>query len=506
MTILTLFMYVGLAALILTFIVAKTKNTPISFSDSFLQNFAGCLFVFSGFVKAVDPLGTAYKMEQYFVAFEHTANGSFLKFMAPLFPFLANYVVGFSVFMIVLEIVLGIMLIIGYKRKLSAWLFLIIMIFFTVLTGFTYLTGYVPTEANFFEFSKWTAFNTTQMRVQDCGCFGDFITLAPKISFIKDLILMIPAFWFLFRWRHLNELFSPIVRMAITSMSIIGFFLFSLSNFVWNEPVWDFRPFKTGVDIKSKLAEEQKALADVEIIAYKLRNRADKKEIDVPYQAYLDSFKTNPKFKETWETLDQIKSEPRIARTKISDFDVISLDGESVTESILNDSKYNLIILSPKVKYHVQSVEEERIDTIYKLDTTIYKLNNRDSLIVKRLATGTEKKMIKRNRYDWDPAFIALLKNEIIPLVDSVRSEMVMASTIFGGLGEEGIRSLRSEVGIDFPSYEADDLLIKTIMRSNPGLLLLKDGKIINKWHKNHLPTPAELKTKYLNETANKIY
>jgi uncharacterized membrane protein YphA (DoxX/SURF4 family) len=506
MTIITLFLYIGIVALILTALLAWVRKNEINYADSFLQNFAGSLFVFSGFVKAVDPLGTAYKMEQYFTAFEETCNGSFLKFMAPLFPVLSSYSVSFSVFMIVLEIVLGIMILIGYQRKLSAWLFLIIMIFFTILTGFTYLTGYVPSDANFFEFSKWTEYNKTQMRVTDCGCFGDFIKLEPKISFTKDLILMIPAIWFLIRWRKLHELFTPVIRKAITVLSTVGFLLFSLSNFVWNEPVWDFRPFGIGVNVKEKLEQEQKAMADVEIIAYKLRDRQTKKEIEVPYQAYLDSFKANPNFKNTWETLDQVKSEPKIARTKISDFDILAMDGQSVTDEFLDNDRYNLIILSPKVKYDVKSVEEERIDTIYKIDTTIIKLKMRDSMVITRSISGTEKKMIKKNKYEWDPEFMRILKEKMLPLIDSVKSEQIMASAIFGGLTEEGIFNLKLASGMQLLTYEADELLIKTIMRSNPGLLLMKKGKIIHKWHHKQLPDATEMRTKYLDETANKIY
>jgi uncharacterized membrane protein YphA (DoxX/SURF4 family) len=506
MTIVTLFIYIGIAAFILTGLIAWMKQNQINLVDSFIQNFAGSLFIFSGFVKAVDPLGTAYKMEQYFTAFQDTCKGSFLKFLAPIFPVLSNFKVSFSVFMIVLEIVLGIMLIIGYQRRISAWMFLIIMIFFTILTGFTFLTGYVPTDTNFFEFSKWTAFNKDQMRVTDCGCFGDFIKLVPKVSFVKDLILMVPAIWFLFRWRKLHELFSPTVRTSLTLISTMGFLLFSWSNFIWNEPVWDFRPFKIGVNIKTKLEEEQKAMAEVEIKAYRLRNKQDNKVIEIPYKAYLDSFKLNSNFKASWETLDQIKTEPRIPRTKISDFDILGMDGQSVTESLLSDPHYNLIILSPKVKYQVKLVEEERIDTIYKMDTAVFKLKNKDSVIIKRVASGTEKKLVKRNQYDWDPDFVSILKTKMLPLIDSVKAENVIGSAVFGGLTEEGINHLKITTGMSVVCYEADDLLLKTIMRSNPGLLLLKEGKIIHKWHYKHLPGANELRTKFLNEFANKIY
>lgn len=506
MTIITLFLYVGIAALILTLLVMRMKKEQFSFIDSFLQNFAGALFIFSGFVKAVDPMGTAFKMEQYFTAFEDTCSGSFLSPMAPLFPLLSQYALSFSVFMIVLEIVLGIMLILGYQRKLTVWLFFLIMIFFTVLTGFTYLTGYVPTDSNFFDFANWTEYNKNQMRVTDCGCFGDFIKLEPKISFYKDLILMIPAIWFLFRWRNSHQLFSPALRKYITLMSTLALLLFCFANFVWNEPMIDFRPFKSGVNIKEQLELEQKAMAEVEILAYRIKHKETGKEMEVPYASYLDSFKLYPNFKSRWETLDQIKSEPKIPRTKISDFDFLSLDGQSMTEFILNDSRYNFIILSPKVSYESVSVTEEVQDSLFVLDTLVINHGGIDSTLITKTFDTIQTRTIKRNSYTWDPEFISIVKDKILPLLDSVRADNVIASAVFGGLTEEGISDLRLQSGIDFPCYEADDLLLKTIMRSNPGLLLLKEGKVIHKWHHRQLPSIEDLRTKYLNALGNALY
>lgn len=505
MTLISLFIYVGIAALLLTLWIGRVYKNSISYPDSFLQNFAGALFVFSGFVKAVDPLGTAYKMEQYFTAFEDTCKGSFLKFLAPVFPWFSQHAISFSVFMIVLEIVLGIMLIIGYQKRLASWLFFAIMVFFTILTGFTYLTGYVPTDANFFEFSKWTEFNKNQMRVTDCGCFGDFIKLEPKISFIKDLILMIPAFWFIFRWKQCHEVFSPVIRSGITLVSTLALFLFCFSNYVWNEPIIDFRPFQNGVNIKTRLEAEQKAMAEVEILAYKIRSKIDKREMEVPAKDFLDSFKNNPNFKASWETLDQIKSEPKIQRTKISDFEIMYLDGNPATESFLNETKYNLVIISPKVKYSSVTIKEERLDSIYKMDTIRLKIKNKDSVRIERVFVGTESKTIKRNKYEWNEEYLKILKTKVLPLMDSVK-DLAMSSAVFGSLTEEGIVDLKRTAGIDFPCYEADDLLLKTIMRSNPGLLLMQNGQIIHKWHYKQLPDVTELKNRYLNGFGAKIY
>ncbi len=506
MTISTLFLYIGLTALLLTIILAKSTKLIIRFPDSFLQNFAGILFVFSGFVKAVDPMGTAFKMEQYFMAFEDTCKGSSLSFLTPVFPVLTNYSLTFSVFMIVLEIVLGIMLIIGYKRKISVWLFLIIMVFFTALTGFTYLTGYVPRDINFFEFSKWTAFNSTQMRVTDCGCFGDFIKLEPKVSFIKDLFLMIPAIYFIFRSNYLHQLFSPAIRMSLAGISTVALFLFCFSNYIWNEPVVDFRPFGIGVNIREQLAKEKEAEANVEILAFRLKHRIKQIESTLPYKVYLDSFKLYPDFKERWETLEQIKSEPKIKRTKISDFDLRSLEGESVTEELLNNKRSNLIILSPKVKYSTEKTDFIKTDSIFQLDTSYISLNGKDSMVIQKTLKETVSNTIKITKYHWDQKFLDIMKKKLIPLIDSLRGPDVMASFLVAGLTQEAIIDLRNECGIQFSSYEADDLLIKTIMRSNPGLLLLRDGQIIYKWHHKQLPGVEELRIKYLNPYADKIY
>ncbi|MCC6754140.1 MAG: DoxX family protein [Saprospiraceae bacterium] len=501
MTIVTLFLTVAALAAIITWFLSKKAAGGMAFADHFLQNFAGILFVISGFVKAVDPLGTAYKMEQYFTAFEDTCRGSMLKFMAPVFPVFSNHSIAFSVFMIVLEIVLGIMLIIGYRRQLSAWLFFIIMVFFTILTGFTFLTGYVPNDANFFEFSRWTAFNSNQMRVTDCGCFGDFIKLAPQTSFTKDLVLMIPAIWFLLRWRHLNQLFSPLLRRSLTAISTAGLLLFCFSNFVWNEPAIDFRPFKSGANIREQLEAERKAQAEVEILAYRVRNRLSGMELEVPYAAYLDSFKSNPQFKASWETLDQIKSTPSIPRTKISDFDLVSFEGESYAESLLADPNYSFLIVSPKLSYSAVSETMLVRDSIKIADTVT---TDEGPLVVSR--DTIVERQIKRNKYTWDPEYLNILKSKFIPLLDSLRSESVSVHAVFGGLTEEGVIDLSKQSGMSYPVYEADDLLLKTIMRSNPGLVLFKDGKIIHKWHHRQLPDRSEMRQKYLNEEANKIY
>lgn len=132
MSIISLILNIGLVAILLTALI-YFFNKKISIIDSFLQNFCGALFIFSGWVKAIDPMGTGFKLEQYFQQFESTFAGTWMKFIAPLFPILEKFSLSFSIFMIVLEIVLGIMLIIGAYRKLTSWLFLELYCFLLLL-------------------------------------------------------------------------------------------------------------------------------------------------------------------------------------------------------------------------------------------------------------------------------------------------------------------------------------------------------------------------------------
>ena len=221
---------------------------------TFAQSWCGALFLFSGWVKAVDPLGTAYKLHDYFGEFESVFSGTAMSFIAPLFPFLDSFGVQLSVATIVFEILLGVMLLIGAKPKFTSWAFLGLILFFTGLTGFTYLTGYVPEGVNFFEFSKWGEYTATNMKVTDCGCFGDFIKLEPFTSFTKDVFLLIPAFYFLFRSKDMHSFFSEKVKNGIIGLTIGGLLLYCFSNYIWDIPHADFRPFKVAADIRGQRA------------------------------------------------------------------------------------------------------------------------------------------------------------------------------------------------------------------------------------------------------------
>lgn len=502
MNIIGLCVNIGIVAIILTAII-YFWNRKISLFDSFLQNWCGALFIFSGLVKAIDPVGTAYKMEQYFEHFESTFAGTWMKFIAPIFPMFSKISISFSVFMIVLEIVLGIMLIIGAYRKLTSWLFFGIIIFFTMLTGFTFLTGYVPEGINFFDFKHWASYSDNNMKVKDCGCFGDFLKLEPRISFYKDLFLMVPAVWFIVRWNKLHQLFGASLRTAITTMSSFALVLFCLSNFIWNEPMIDFRPFKKGVNIREQLAKEKAAAAAVEITHWALKNKSTGELKTISNDEYMKNFAKYPKAE--WGVVEQIKTKPSIPITKISDFDIMDESNSSMNDLILTDTRNALVILSPKVKHTTTSKAVTVSDSIFVYDTLITDKKSGAYTLDKKLDRIDTKEM-KQAIYTWDPEFMNRMKTKIIPFIDSLKSKDVSVFAVIGGLGEDALRDLKSQLAYDMPYYVADDILLKTIMRSNPGILHLRDGVVINKWHYRQLPDIKEVKEEQFHYNSLKLY
>ncbi|MBK6498297.1 MAG: DoxX family membrane protein [Saprospiraceae bacterium] len=149
MSIMTLMLIIGVVALIFTVVMVSMLKAHKSILTTYLQSFTGILFIFSGWVKAVDPMGTAFKMVDYFTEFEATFKETAMSFIAPIFPYLSEHALAFAIFMIIFEIILGIMLLLGDRPKLTSWLFFLLVLFFTVLTGFTFLTGYVPMGQKF---------------------------------------------------------------------------------------------------------------------------------------------------------------------------------------------------------------------------------------------------------------------------------------------------------------------------------------------------------------------
>ena len=484
MTLGTIVLRVALLAVGLTIAVGYAYKEHKSWLMTYLQNFCGAFFIFSGFVKAIDPLGLAYKMQQYFAQFETTLDGTWFSFLSGIFPVLSEASVSFSVIMIVFEIVLGVMLILGAKPKLTSWAFLLLVGFFTALTGFTYLTGYVPMEENFFTFSKWTAFNEDQMRVTDCGCFGDFLILKPKISFLKDIVLLFPAFFFVFKHKDMHQLFTPKIKMIILGFVIIALSLFCFRNFHFNLPVADFRPFKEGTDVRTSKNEQTEKVANAAFTwIMKNTKTGETKEFA------QDDYPAEP-----WEFVD--RKQAKIETNKIYDY---SISGETVEEDILlvyKNGQDSLVEVSPAdtadggIQEDWTFVQTKTSEKTVDSDITVSLLGEEGYSI-----------MIVSNKLPY--ASKSAFATKVGELHKGAEGKGVNFYAVVGGVGKEYIDEYKSGIQANYPFYTADDILLKTIVRSNPGIVLWRDGKIVKKWHHRQLPSFEDIEKNYMTEESN---
>ncbi|HEV7782538.1 MAG TPA: DoxX family protein [Chitinophagaceae bacterium] len=191
----------------------------------------GILFIFSGLVKANDPLGLSYKMQEFFEVWGvHGLNSNTLLL---------------SVLMNAFEIIAGFALLLGWRIKLFSWLLLALIVFFTFLTGYTYITG-KPTN---------------------CGCFGDCLPITSKTSFLKDVVLTILIAFLLWQKKHIKPLFSE----KANTIAMLGITLFSFI-FQWYTlaylPVVDCLSFKKGSNIPKKMQMPGNAIPDSTVITF----------------------------------------------------------------------------------------------------------------------------------------------------------------------------------------------------------------------------------------------
>lgn len=435
-----------------------------------IRIFVGALFIFSGFVKAIDPLGTSYKMHEYFEAFAPLGLAGFWEWMN-------SVSVPFAVFMIVVEMVAGLALLTGWKPKFTVWILFLMTLFFTLLTGFTYLSGYCPNTpfglyscallvlfmvsaakfntpngikifgvtvfaiAVYLLTMKYTngflgcAFTETKMKVTDCGCFGDFIKLKPWETFYKDIILDVLIFILVIGVKHIKPVLKTGTNNLVTAGGTIASLLFCFSNYVWGLPVVDFRPYKIGNNIQ-ELRHPQKPEVRKMVFIYKNTKSGEQKTFAMDELSNINY--------DEWEFVDRKDSiiDPGIP-AKINNLYISDADGADITDTLLANPDYSLMVV------------------IYKMAAT-----DKDAITGKLnpLAASSDKAGIK---------FYAVCGGDL--KVDAFRHELQTA----------------------YPFYTADETPLKTIIRSNPGLVLLKNGVVVDMWHHNHFPSFDELNQKY---------
>ena len=191
----------------------------------------GVLFIFSGLVKANDPLGLSYKMQEFFEVWGvHDFN---------------SWTLLMSVLMNAFEIIAGFALLLGWRIKLFSWLLLVLIVFFTFLTGYTYITG-TP---------------------KNCGCFGDCLPITSKVSFLKDVALTLLILFLVWKQKHIRPLFSEkITTIAMLGITILSF-LFQWYTLTYL-PVIDCLPFKKGNSISEKMKMPANAVPDSTVITF----------------------------------------------------------------------------------------------------------------------------------------------------------------------------------------------------------------------------------------------
>ena len=259
----------------------------------------GVLFIFSGLVKANDPLGLSYKMQEFF---EVWAQAPALKNMM---EWIHNYALPFSILMITLEIIVGVGILLGTWKRFFSWLLLLLIIFFSFLTGYAVLSGKIAT----------------------CGCFGDCIPLTAMQSFIKDLILLALILVIFFGLRYITPVLTTAVNVFIILISV-----FIVLGFQWyvmrHMPVVDCLPFKKG----NNLIELRKMPADAV---------PDKKDFIFIYKKNGKEEKFNRKNipDSTWEFVsreDIIVEKGFNNEPPVKDFYLSTASGNDSTEAILN--------------------------------------------------------------------------------------------------------------------------------------------------------------------------
>lgn len=474
MTVYTIFGIVAAAAFalgILRFAFKKPANIYIAF----LQDFIGVFFIFSGFVKAVDPLGTSYKMHEYFEAFAQEG-------LRPLWEFLAGFSTLSAIVMIALELFVGFMLLLGWKTKWTVGIIWLLTLFFTFLTGYTYLSGYcisklfiacsgivmllfasvalpvkpgmrrnlIITSAGLlivlFLFSKFSgqfiqcAFTESKMKVTDCGCFGDFIKLKPWETFYKDVILDIMILILVLTPHLVNETLSNIARNIAAGIIGVLSTVFCLYNVYWNEPVLDFRPYSIGSNIPEQLKEKKPAKVEM-VFVYRSNKTGQPKEFS--YDDVMKGRMDYAEYDSMLERKDKVL-DPGIP-AKITNLRIENDEGADLTGEIFAEPGYSFIVIS------------------YNLKKT------------------------------YEPAFQKL--NEIAAGAEKAGAKFFVVTVNDGNLEEFRHRNQTA-----YPFYHADETPLKTIIRSNPGLVLIKNGIVVNKWHFRHLPEWSALQKQYFSK------
>ena len=357
-----------------------------NFITPFFRFIVGATFVFSGFVKLVDPIGSQYKFEEYFGA--DVLN---MEFLIP-------YALPFSIFLIMAEIMLGIMLLFGSFRKVTVWSLLLIILIFLFLT--------------------W--YSAYYNKVTDCGCFGDAIKLTSWETFYKNVVLVAIILWLFFNVENIRPLYS---KKLAGFISFLFFMVFGyLTYYVLHHlPIKDFRPYAIGKNIPEQMIYPEgakEAVYEMTFI-YKIDGvEKEFKEEEKPWKI------EGAEYVDRKTVLIEAGYEP-----PIHDF-TMERNGKDLTNQLMKLEKLMLIVSYDLSKSDIEAFTNIKI-------VTDKALNNGYSVF------------------------------------------MMSASS------EEEYLNIKKEYKLDFDMLYCDETTIKTIIRSNPGIVTINKGNIEGKWSYN---------------------
>ncbi|HOY38605.1 MAG: DoxX family protein [Bacteroidales bacterium] len=454
----------------------------------------GIVFVFSGFVKVVDPLGTAYKFADYFVAMH--------------LDFLIDFALVLSVVMCTAELLIGLALLFNVLPKLASWGLLLFMAVFTPLT-------------------LWLAIANP---VHDCGCFGDALILSNWATFFKNVVILIfTVLVFLYR-KKFRPLFGKPMQWAL----VTGFTIFGLSVCFYalmHLPPVDFRPYKIGANIQEgmQIPESEKNNVDVYESTFIYEKDGVKKEFTL--ENLPDS---------TWKFIDAkhilIKQgyvppihdftiEPVVLNampqeeTETPDiYDALysfEKDGELNDYTIDEIPDNSWIFIEVK---SAQSIDPENIELVYQNPDgedetfTLFNLPGEEYNFVEAYYVSSSGNQESGPVEEGDISDMVLAYPEYTFLFISVDLDEVNIKNhdeinklaafceakgyhflCLTASSAEGVEKFIGKYKPIYNFYNTDPITLKTIVRSNPGLVLLKEGTVLNKWSYRDLPTVDEL-------------
>ena len=365
----------------------------------------GGTFLFSGIVKAIDPVGGVIQMEDYFFAFGLTA-------LNPMALFI-------TINLSAIEFLLGLCVIMAVYRKYTTFCILVFMIFMTVLT--LYLAIFNP--------------------VHDCGCFGQAIILTNTQTFLKNALVLLPAAIVTFIHR---KKMTPIFTSKAYWFTVIFGYLFATGFSYYNYyhlPLIDFLPYKVGVNIPEQMSYPEDAPQDLYHFIYE---KNGKKKVFLPEEA--------PAGDSEWTFVDR-----KLVREgyvpPITSFELYDETGNDIAYSLLENTKGVFLLIAP----YLEKASDNHIDEI----NSIYDYTVENGLIFYCVTSSS-----KENRDAWV-----------------------------------------HNTGAEYPFLTADDVTLKSMVRANPGLVLLKSGTILQKWNHNDIPseeTMADVFNTLLNHAIEK--